>query len=134
MSLELEKNQLEILLECKGDIKNIQEYINDLKKLKEKIDKNRDFINILKVNKVLSDKNRLLILGMLLEQEEMCICEFSIALNLTQPTISHHLKKLEDAGLIEGEKSGKFVHYRIVKSRIKDYIDLLSNFIKIPID
>ena len=70
--------------------------------------------------------NRFLIFQMLIEKEEMCICEFSIALNLKQSTISHHLQKLEESDLIEGIKSGKFIHYRIKKSGIQKYLDLID--------
>ncbi len=46
----------------------------------------------------------------------MCICELSTVLDLTQPTISHHVKILEQAGLINGVKSGKFIHYQVKKN------------------
>ncbi|MBD3228387.1 MAG: metalloregulator ArsR/SmtB family transcription factor [Candidatus Lokiarchaeota archaeon] len=130
MSSDIEKHQLETLMECKGKDMDLNKYIKDLRLLKNNIETNIDFINVLKINKALSDKRRLLILRLLLEKEEMCICEFSIALNLTQPTISHHLRKLENAKLIEGVKSGKFIHYRVVKSQINKYFKLLDKLIE----
>ena len=51
----------------------------------------------------------------LINKKEMCICELSTILDLSQPSISHHVKILEQAGLIEGVKSGKFIHYQIKK-------------------
>ncbi|MEM2385965.1 MAG: metalloregulator ArsR/SmtB family transcription factor, partial [Candidatus Bathyarchaeia archaeon] len=49
---------------------------------------------------------------------EMCVCEIMIALGLTQPTASHHLRILENARLIKGRKEGKWVFYKIAKPEI----------------
>ena len=43
----------------------------------------------------------------------VCICDFTGAFELSQPTISHHMGKLKDAGLVESEKNGIWVYYRI---------------------
>ena len=60
--------------------------------------------------KALSDEKRLKILT-LLTFREMCVCELTAALGLTQPNLSHHVKKLEYAGLVRHEKRGKWVYY-----------------------
>ncbi len=60
----------------------------------------------------LADKTRLMILG-LLAGEELCECEVSSALGLTQPTASHHLNILERSGLVSTRRDGKWVFYRI---------------------
>ena len=60
--------------------------------------------------KALSDEKRLKILA-LLTFREMCVCELTAALGLTQPNLSHHVKKLEYAGLVRHEKRGKWVYY-----------------------
>ncbi len=44
---------------------------------------------------------------------EACVCDLNDAFNLTQPTISHHLKVLHDAGLVDREKRGVWAYYRI---------------------
>lgn len=62
--------------------------------------------------KSLSDPTRLRILG-LLTVREMCVCEVMVALELTQPTASHHLKILEGIGLLKSRKEGKWVFYSI---------------------
>jgi ArsR family transcriptional regulator, arsenate/arsenite/antimonite-responsive transcriptional repressor len=67
-----------------------------------------------KVFKALSDPIRLRILG-LLSSREMCVCEVMIALELTQPTASHHLRILENVGLVKDRKEGKWVFYSIGK-------------------
>ncbi len=64
------------------------------------------------VFKALADEIRLRILSILLIRE-MCVCEILIALELTQPTASHHLAILENAGLVKKRKEGKWVFYRV---------------------
>ena len=126
MPEDIEYQQLKIIMECRQDITDINKYIEELRQLKEKLEKNQELKNFLKISKALSEKNRLLIFQMLAEKKEMCICEFSIALDLKQSTISHHLLKLEENDLIEGIKSGKFIHYRIKKSGIRHYLQLVD--------
>jgi len=60
--------------------------------------------------KALADETRLRIVKLLAAQE-MCVCELMIALELTQPTASHHLGLLENAGLVKRRKEGKWVFY-----------------------
>jgi len=67
--------------------------------------------------KALADETRLRILK-LLEVREMCVCEVMIALGLTQPTASHHLGILENAGLVKDRKEGKWVFYSIADPKL----------------
>lgn len=62
--------------------------------------------------KSLSDENRLRILK-LLEVREMCVCELQHILGLSQPAVSHHLKVLYNAGLVDYTKEGLFINYRL---------------------
>jgi len=62
--------------------------------------------------KALGDQTRQRVLG-LLSIREMCVCELMTALNMTQPTTSHHLSILEDSGLVESRKEGRWVFYGI---------------------
>lgn len=62
--------------------------------------------------KALSDPNRVKIIKML-EQREMCVCELTAALGLAQPTVSKHLKLLEDAEMVESRKDGSWVNYSL---------------------
>jgi len=65
---------------------------------------------LIRVMKALSDPNRVKLIKML-QQREMCVCELQAALRLAQPTVSKHLKILEDAGLVRREKDGLWVNY-----------------------
>lgn len=65
-----------------------------------------------RIFKALSDETRLRILKML-EQRPLCVCEIQYVLKGSQPNISHHLKTLADAGLVESKKDGLWVDYRL---------------------
>ncbi len=67
----------------------------------------KDFI---KVMKALSDPNRVRIVK-LLQQRALCVCELQAALAVSQPTVSKHLKLLEEAGLVSFRKEGQWVNY-----------------------
>lgn len=64
------------------------------------------------VFKALSDPNRLAIIDMI-KTEEKCACKLLEALNITQPTLSHHMKTLCDSGLVNSRREGKWMHYSI---------------------
>jgi len=68
----------------------------------------------------LADPARLQILSLLsaAPSGEVCVCEFVGPIGKSQPTVSHHLKVLADAGLVEGERRGKWVWYRLVEGRL----------------
>ena len=67
-----------------------------------------------RVFKALGNEKRLKILK-ILSVREMCVCEVMVALDLTQPTASHHLNLLENAGLVKDRKEGQWVFYSIAK-------------------
>ena len=66
----------------------------------------------IRVMKALSDPSRVRIVKTLL-QRPLCVCELTALLGLGQPTVSKHLRLLEDAGLVESERDGAWVNYRI---------------------
>ena len=74
----------------------------------------------IKVMKALSDPNRVKIIKML-QQRVLCVCEMKAALNIAQPTVSKHLKLLEDAGLVTSEKDGLWVNYRLTDGGSSPY-------------
>lgn len=99
---------------CKAcESEDASEYADELQKVAEEVadveiaDKQSRFF------KALADETRLRILK-LLEIREMCVCEVMVALNLTQPTASHHLGILENVGLVRNRKEGKWVFYSLV--------------------
>jgi ArsR family transcriptional regulator len=66
------------------------------------------------VLKALADPTRLQMIGILKNSPEpVCICDFTGAFDLSQPTISHHMAKLREAGLVDVSKSGIWAYYRL---------------------
>lgn len=66
----------------------------------------------MKAMKALSDPNRVKILK-LLQQRSLCVCELQALLGIAQPTVSNHLKVLEEAGFVSSRKSGLWVEYSL---------------------
>ena len=77
---------------------------------------------------VLADPVRLRLLSMLASAEagEACVCELVEPLGRSQPTVSHHLKILADAGWIVGDKRGRWVWYRPVPDRLDQLRSILA--------
>lgn len=67
----------------------------------------------------LADPVRLRIFNCIAQADEVCACEMVDPLGKAQPTISHHTKVLAEAGLIVGEKRGRWVYWRVVPERIE---------------
>ena len=75
--------------------------------------------------KAFCDENRIRILKML-RSGEKCACKLLEELNVTQPTLSHHMKILSDSGVVIGRKEGKWMHYSISGEGAKIAKDLLQ--------
>ncbi|MGM0366821.1 MAG: ArsR/SmtB family transcription factor [Actinomycetota bacterium] len=86
--------------------------------------------NMVKTIKALADEGRLRIILLLLERDNLCVCEIKEVIGLSQPTISIHLKSMENVGLIESRKEGLWVNYCInkeIKGEIKKIIKTIKN-------
>lgn len=92
-------------------------YADELKAFADKGIRQEDAARKRKAFKALADTTRLRILGLLLSRE-MCVCEVMVALDLTQPTASHHLRILESIGLVKDRKEGKWVFYKLSDSNL----------------
>jgi ArsR family transcriptional regulator, arsenate/arsenite/antimonite-responsive transcriptional repressor len=68
--------------------------------------------------KALADPARVAILNRLAAADEVCVCNFVDALAIGQPTVSHHLKVLRDAGLVESTRRGTWAYYRLVPGAV----------------
>jgi ArsR family transcriptional regulator len=64
--------------------------------------------------RALADPTRVAIVNRLSQAEETCVCDLTAAFHVSQPTISHHLKVLREAGLVEATNRGTWAYYRIV--------------------
>lgn len=78
--------------------------------------------------KALADPVRLRLMSMVLSHEgaEACVCDLTPAFDLSQPTISHHLKVLHDAGLLDRDKRGVWVYYKARPEAMAAFLNLFS--------
>lgn len=78
--------------------------------------------------KAVADPTRLQILAMIAstENKEACVCDFTESLGLTQPTVSHHIKKLSEVGLVNRERRGTWVWYSLNRERWSQIADLFA--------
>jgi ArsR family transcriptional regulator len=68
--------------------------------------------------KALADPTRVAIVNCLSAADEVCVCNLTDTFDLSQPTISHHLKILREAGLVESSRRGTWAYYRLVPEAI----------------
>ncbi len=83
-----------------------------------------------KIFKAFCDENRLRILAML-QSGEKCACVLLEKMNITQPTLSHHMKILCDSGIVSFRKEGKWTYYSIDKKGSQYAINLLQEIVSI---
>jgi ArsR family transcriptional regulator, arsenate/arsenite/antimonite-responsive transcriptional repressor len=78
--------------------------------------------------KALGDPVRLRLVSLIGAHQggEVCVCDLTTAFNLAQPTISHHLKVLREAGIITSERRGTWVYYRLVPAALEHMAALLT--------
>ena len=79
--------------------------------------------------KVLSDETRLKIVSML-SKKELCACKILEAFNITQPTLSYHMKMLVDTGLVDAIKNGPWVWYSINEEKKEELLVFVSYLLK----
>jgi ArsR family transcriptional regulator, arsenate/arsenite/antimonite-responsive transcriptional repressor len=87
-----------------------------------------DATELARAFKALGDPVRLRLLSLIgsVPEGEICVCELIEPFNLAGPTMSHHLKVLRQAGLIEGERRGTWIYYRVVPTALARLSTLLD--------
>jgi ArsR family transcriptional regulator, arsenate/arsenite/antimonite-responsive transcriptional repressor len=85
-------------------------------------------VALARVFKALADPVRLRLLSMISGAEggEACVCELTVGFDVSGPTISHHLKVLREAGLIEGDRRGTWIYYRAIPTALAAAADALA--------
>ena len=88
----------------------------------------RDAAEMARLLKALADPARLRLLSLLLAAPdgEACTCELTAPLHLSQPTVSHHLKRLAEAGLVSGERRGVWTWYRVNRAALAGVARVVS--------
>jgi DNA-binding transcriptional ArsR family regulator len=77
------------------------------------ITRSRGFSRALARARALADESRLTAVAMLRRRPELCGCEIQAALGVTHATVSHHMRVLEEAGIVSAERRGKWIYYRL---------------------
>ncbi len=88
-----------------------------------------DLKTVIKILKAISDEGRLRIISLLISKKGLCVCEIRELIGLSQPTISSHLKKLENSGLVNFSKDGKWINYNLDPSLDSETKKLLKDII-----
>ena len=114
-------NRLERLV-CSGlrSEEDLEKYATELKTMAYEATDEKTIDTKTKLLKALANETRLKMLD-LLSKREMCVCELTVALDLTQPTASHHLNILENMGLIQDKKIGKWVFYSVTNPELTQH-------------
>lgn len=78
--------------------------------------------------KAIADPHRLRLLSLLMASPDgqACTCDLTEALDLSQPTVTHHLKRLHEAGLVTAERRGVWTYYRVACSALREVTALLE--------
>jgi len=98
---------------------------DNLLKMGKKLEENKDLDVIEKFTSAIASKERLIIINALKEQDR-CVCELETILNKSQSTISHHIRKLVAAGLIQGYKKQKFTYYHLFIEELKQNLTIFN--------
>ncbi len=80
-----------------------------------------DDLQLVRISKALADRTRLGMLRTIARKGEICCGEVARAFDVTQATVSHHLKVLNDAGLIDTRRDGQFIQVRAIRRTLDDY-------------
>ena len=83
--------------------------------------------NLANALKAIADPARLRLLSLIQSQPggEACVCHLTEPLGLSQPTVSHHLRVLRDAGLVEREQRGSWAYFRVLPDQLRSLRELL---------
>ncbi|MCL1593168.1 MAG: metalloregulator ArsR/SmtB family transcription factor [Actinomycetia bacterium] len=76
--------------------------------------------------KALADPTRLRLFSLVASQEQQCACDLTEPLHVSQPTVSHHLKVLTDAGLLNREQRGKWAYFSVSAEALEDLARFLD--------
>ena len=85
-------------------------------------------VDLARAFKALGDPVRLRLVSLIAsaQEGEICVCELNAPFDVAGPTISHHLRVLREAGLIEGDRRGTWIYYRIVPGALTELSTLLN--------
>ncbi|MCO6043928.1 metalloregulator ArsR/SmtB family transcription factor [Aeoliella sp. ICT_H6.2] len=87
-----------------------------------------------KVLKALAHPARLKLVDVLAEQDEVCVCELTEVIGMDMSTVSRHLSQLKNAGIVESDKRGQMVFYRLRVKCLKSLFSCIESVVKCNVD
>ena len=126
MDIAREKEIREIIRVSCRDGTCSASHFDELQEFGMELGKSQRFSRLNEFLSVLGGKDRLMIVKLLKEKGEQCVCELEAVLDKSQPSISHHLRSLERIGLIRGWRKGKFTYYELMKEAFEEYLYLFK--------
>lgn len=90
--------------------------LDEFQGLARSVQRRRGFADSLRRAQAFADPSRLTALGLLKGRPELCACEIQAALGVSHATVSYHMQRLVDAGLVAAERRGKWAFYRLLPS------------------
>jgi len=123
INLERQEEIKKMLCSCKD---YCTDYFQKLQNKGSELKIKEEFKNLEIFFNALASKERLIIIESLKGQDR-CVCELEAILSKSQSTISHHLRKLERAGLIHSFKKGNYTYYGLIKEKLKGYIEMFND-------
>lgn len=128
MTHKRELELIETLSSCENIGLNAKEHFDLLQKTHENFKIKHSTHEIITILNALGNPDRFFIIELLQEQDR-CGCEIESALDKSQPSISRHIKILENVGLIRGWRKGKFTHYSLIRPTFDKIQKFLTQWI-----
>lgn len=113
--------QIQTLQSCSNIGENAKSHYLNLIEQKNQLISSENFQVMHQFLQAIGNQDRFLILT-LLKESDKCVCELEVALGKSQPSISRHLRILEESHLIQGWKRGKFTHYSLIKTNFDNFL------------
>ena len=123
INIERQEEIKKMLCSCKD---YCTDYFQELQDKGSELKVKDEFKNLEIFFNALASKERLTIFESLKDQDR-CVCELEAILDKSQSTISHHLRKLERAGLIYSFKKGNYTYYSLIKEKLEEYIEIFND-------
>jgi DNA-binding transcriptional ArsR family regulator len=119
------KEEIKKMLCSCDDCINSNEILKNLQEIGDALKSNENIENLANFMSALASKERIIIIKNLINQDR-CVCEIETILDKSQSTVSHHLKKLENIGLIKGWKKGNFTYYGLEREKFNFYLKIIN--------
>lgn len=124
MKTDRKTEVVEMLCSCCSDC-TPENYFKNLSHFGHNLKNDEDIIKLANFGTAISSVERIILINSLKEKDR-CVCELEVVIDKSQSTVSHHLRKLETAGLVSGYKKGKYTYYHLEKEKCEKLFSILK--------